>query len=71
MCKKSGGIVIIYKNKLENCLSFIQSESQFVQWVSISNVAFDKMILSLVVFMYPQKVQNILIQNRLMKLKRS
>jgi hypothetical protein len=41
MCKKSGGIVIIYKSKLENCLSFIQSESQFVQWVKISNVAFD------------------------------
>ena len=41
MCKKSDGIVIIYKNKLENCLSFIQSESQFVQWVNISNVAFD------------------------------
>jgi hypothetical protein len=41
MSKKSGGIVIIYKNKLENCLSFIQSESQFVQWVKISNVAFD------------------------------
>ena len=41
MCKKSCGIVIIYKSKLENCLSFIQSESQFVQWVKISNVAFD------------------------------
>jgi hypothetical protein len=41
MSKKSGGIVIIYKNKLENCLSFIQSESQFVQWVKIYNVAFD------------------------------
>jgi hypothetical protein len=34
-------IVIIYNSKLENCLSFIQSESQFVQWVKISNVAFD------------------------------
>jgi hypothetical protein len=41
MCKKSGGIVIIHKSKLENCLSFIQRESQFVQWVIISNVAFD------------------------------
>lgn len=41
MCKKSGGIVIIYKSKLKNCLSFIHSESQFVQWVKISNVAFD------------------------------
>jgi hypothetical protein len=40
MCKKSGGIVIIYISKLENCLSFIQSESQLVQWI-ISNVAFD------------------------------
>ena len=41
MCKKSGGIVIIYISKLENCLSFIQSESQLVQWIKISNVAFD------------------------------
>jgi hypothetical protein len=34
-------LVIIYKSKLENCLSFIHSESQFVQWVKISNITFD------------------------------
>ena len=36
MCKKSGGIVIIYKKILENYLSFIDNECQFVQWVKLS-----------------------------------
>ncbi|CAG2199419.1 unnamed protein product [Mytilus edulis] len=30
--KKSGGIVIIYKNILKQFISFIESESQYVQW---------------------------------------
>ena len=30
--KKSGGIVIIYKNILKEFISFIESESQYVQW---------------------------------------
>jgi hypothetical protein len=56
MCKKSDSIVIIYKSKLENCLSFIQSESQFVQWVKISNVAFD--LQNDIIVFYLQNCQN-------------
>jgi hypothetical protein len=33
--------VFALKSPTIACLSFIQSESQFVQWVKISNVAFD------------------------------
>lgn len=34
--KKSGGIVVIFKKKLQKYLRFIKSESEFVQWIDIS-----------------------------------
>ena len=40
--KKSGGIIIIYKKILSNFLKFIQSDSEFVQWVEILNDISDK-----------------------------
>lgn len=39
--KKSGGIIIIYKKKLSHILKFINSESEFVQWVEILHGNFD------------------------------
>ena len=41
MSKKSGGIAIIYKKKLHDCLEFIDSESQYVQWVKITRNIFE------------------------------
>ncbi|CAG2254109.1 unnamed protein product [Mytilus edulis] len=34
--KKSGGIVVVYRKHLSKFLNFINSESEFVQWVEIS-----------------------------------
>ena len=41
MAKKSGGIAIVYKQTLEENLKFIQSDSEFVQWVKILNQGVD------------------------------
>ena len=35
--KKSGGIIVVYKRVLSDCLHFLKSESEFVQWVEISD----------------------------------
>ncbi|CAC5399374.1 unnamed protein product [Mytilus coruscus] len=40
MCKKSGGIAVIYKKSSETSLAFISSESQFVQWMKVSKNIF-------------------------------
>ena len=40
--KKSGGIIIIYRKILSKFLKFIQSDSEFVQWVEILNDISDK-----------------------------
>ena len=34
--KKSGGIIVIFKEELRKFLRFIKTESEFVQWVDIS-----------------------------------
>lgn len=38
---KSGGIVIIYKDYLEPFLVFPKSDSEFVQWIKVSNKILD------------------------------
>jgi hypothetical protein len=40
--KKSGGIIIIYRNIFSKFLKFIQSDSECVQWVEILNDISDK-----------------------------
>ena len=36
-CKrKSGGIVVMYRNKLKGYLNFINTDCEFVQWVKIT-----------------------------------
>jgi hypothetical protein len=35
--RKSGGIIIIYKDTISKCLTFPTSNSEFVQWVEIAN----------------------------------
>ncbi|CAG2201838.1 unnamed protein product [Mytilus edulis] len=40
MCKKSGGIAVIFKKSLETSLTFLSSESQFVQWMKVAKSIF-------------------------------
>ncbi|CAG2201848.1 unnamed protein product [Mytilus edulis] len=40
MCKKSGGIAVIFKKSLETSLTFLSSESQFVQWMKVTKSIF-------------------------------
>ena len=35
--RKSGGIIIIYRDTISKCLTFPTSNSEFVQWVVIAN----------------------------------
>lgn len=40
-CKRSGGIIIVFKDKLKSILNFPKTESEFVQWVVFDNNCFE------------------------------
>ena len=48
--RKSGGIIIIYKDTISKCLTFPTSNSEFVQWVEIGNESshFTKLLIGCV-----------------------
>jgi hypothetical protein len=48
--RKSGGIIIIYKDTISKCFTFPTSNSEFVQWVEIANESsnFTKLLIGCV-----------------------
>ena len=56
-CKrKSGGIVILYRKRLSKFIEFPHTESEFVQWISISNqvLNIDKTLLLGCIYIPPE-----------------
>lgn len=52
-CKrKSGGIVVMYRNKLKGYLNFINTDCEFVQWVKISKLIINQKTDSLLGCVY-------------------
>ena len=60
--RKSGGIIIIYKDTISKCLTFPTSNSEFVQWVEIANgkLTFYKIINWMRI--YPTRKQKIYVR---------
>jgi hypothetical protein len=46
--KKSGGIIVVFKNTLSKCLHFIKSDSEYVQWVEFTKCLNSDMLLGCV-----------------------
>ena len=54
--RKSGGIVILYRKRLSKFIEFPHTESEFVQWISISNqlLSIDKTLLLGCIYIPPE-----------------
>jgi hypothetical protein len=46
--KKSGGIIVVFKNNLSKCLHFIKSDSEYVQWLEFTKCLNSDMLLGCV-----------------------
>ena len=57
--RKSGGTIIIYKNKLAKFLEFPESNSSFVQWVRIKNIFLEteKSVLLGCLYVHPENTK--------------
>ncbi|CAG2186250.1 unnamed protein product [Mytilus edulis] len=52
--RKSGGIVIIYKSELEKFLTFLKTNSEFVQWIQFSKDLLNDNVLMGCVYIPPE-----------------
>ena len=69
--KRSGGIVIVFKDNLDSFLKFPKSESEFVQWVVIDKSCFsieENLLLGCVYV--PPEIPDTLVTMSSMKLKK-